>query len=276
MKGKVLVGVAFLYAVSLLVVSNIRAEDQKKPSIEDQLNQIINSQKMLEQRLSAIEVKEGMIINAFGAFANALRPGGAGAGAGGGGGCGPGGQAGGPPPEDYNKVHKIDLGSSTLMGKKDAKITIVEFSDFQCPFSRRFHPAIEEVLKAYPNDVNFIFKNLPLAFHQQAKPAAKATLAAREQGKYWEMVDALFQAELKDDVYPEVAKKIGLNVEKFNKDLKEKDAEWEKLIQEDLTMAGKVEARGTPTFYLNGKRTTARDLASYKAEIEKILKEQKK
>ena len=269
MERKLLAGILFVVLLGIVSVRNANAADAKKPTIEQQLADIINSQKAIEQRLAALEAKQAAIFNAF---ANALRPTqGAGSGCGG---PGPGAPAMMPPPEDFSKVYKIDLGHSSLQGKKDAKVTIVEFSDFQCPFSQRFHPVVPEVLKAYPNDVNYVLKNFPLQFHQQARPAVKASLAAREQGKYWEMVEALFQSRgnLTEDNFKESAKQLGLNVEKFMKDYKEKDAEWEKIIQEDLSTGANAAVGGTPTFYINGKKTMARDLASFKQEVDKILK----
>ncbi len=179
-----------------------------------------------------------------------------------------------PPSEDPNKVYTIDVGSSSVLGNKDAKITIVEFSDFQCPYSQRFHPVVGEVLKSYPNDVNYVLKNYPLSFHPNARPAAKASLAAGEQGKYWEMTEALFQngKELSEEKYKELAKDLGLDVDKFTKDLAGQDEKWEKLIAEDMATAGKADVRGTPTFFINGKKTHARDLAAFKVEVEEILK----
>ncbi len=85
-----------------------------------------------------------------------------------------------PPQEDLSKVYEIPVDDSYIQGKKDAPISIVEFVDFQCPFCARFYPPVAETLKAYPNDVNYIIKNFPLSFHPQAKPAAKAALAAGE------------------------------------------------------------------------------------------------
>ena len=96
------------------------------------------------------------------------------------------------PTIDYNKVHNLPIGSSAIKGNKDAKISIVEFSDFQCPYCARLQPTLRDVLKAYPNDVKLVFKDFPLSFHKQAKNAAKASRAAGEQGKYWEMHDLIF------------------------------------------------------------------------------------
>ncbi len=183
----------------------------------------------------------------------------------------------GPPPEEYTKVHKIDVAHSPVRGNTKAQITIVEFVDFQCPFCSRFHPVLDDVLMAYPQDVNYIIKNFPLSFHKQAKPAAKAAFAAGEQGRYWEMADLLLKnnKELSEKKFEKWAKNLGLNVKKFKADYKKKDKEWEKLILADMQLGQKVQVRGTPTFYLNGRKTRARDLATFKKEIDKILNDKK-
>jgi len=182
-----------------------------------------------------------------------------------------------PPQEDLSKVYTIPVAHSPVNGKKNAPVTIVEFSDFQCPFCARFHPPVVEVLEAYPKEVNFVLKNFPLSFHPQAKPAAKAAFAAGEQGKYWEMVDALLEngRALSEAKYEELAKDLGLNVKKFMKDYKEKDAQWEDYIQKDMALARQVDVRGTPTFFINGKKTNARDFSSFKREIDQILSNKK-
>jgi len=179
----------------------------------------------------------------------------------------------GPPPEDPNKVYDIAVAHSPVRGNKNAPVTIVEFADFECPFCARFHTPVVEVLKSYPKQVNYILKNFPLSFHPNAKPAAKAAFAAGEQGKYWEMADALLEngRSLSEEKYEELAKNLGLNVKKFLADYRNKDAQWEDLIQKDISLAGQVNVRGTPTFYINGKKTNARDVPSLKREIDQIL-----
>lgn len=183
-----------------------------------------------------------------------------------------------PPSEDFSKVYDLDIAHARIQGNKNAAVTIVEFVDFQCPFCQRFHPVVTEVLKTYPKDVNYVLRNYPLPFHPQARPAAKAALAAGEQGKYFEMADLLLQsgANLNEDKFQELAKSLGLNVSKFMKDYKEKDTQWEEVIKKDMELATKVDVRGTPTYYINGHKTMARDLNSYKTEIDKILEELKK
>jgi protein-disulfide isomerase len=182
-----------------------------------------------------------------------------------------------PPAEDSNEVYDIPVGWSAVRGNKNAPVTIVEFVDFQCPFCARFHEPIVQVMKAYPQDVRYILKNFPLSFHQQARPAAKAALAAGEQGKYYEMADLILENNrvLSDETFEKLAGEIGLDVKKFMDDYKNKDAQWEKIIESDMDLGRLVNVRGTPTFYLNGKKTQARDFNSLKMEIDGILKEKK-
>ena len=122
-----------------------------------------------------------------------------------------------------------------------------------------------------------ILKNFPLSFHQEAKSAAKAAFAAGEQGKYWEMVDVLLEngRSLGETKYEEFAKDLGLDVAKFKDDYAKKDKKWEKYIQADMDLAQKINVRGTPTFYINGRKTNARDFNSLKKEIDQILNEKK-
>lgn len=178
-----------------------------------------------------------------------------------------------PPSDEFTKVHEIPVGDSPIRGAKDAPVTIVEFVDFQCPFCARFHPTLNEVLKEYPDKVRYTIKNFPLHFHQQARPAAKAALAAGEQGKYWEMAEGLlanFQSLSKEKI-DEIAGQIGLDMKKFHQDLEKNDARYEEIISEDMKLAQQVGVRGTPTFYINGRKTRARTPEAYKAEIDAIL-----
>jgi len=179
----------------------------------------------------------------------------------------------GPPPEDFAKVHEIPIAHTPVIGNKKAPVTIVEFIDFQCPYCARFHLPVVEAAKAYPGKVNYMIKNFPLAFHSQAKPAAKAAFAAGEQGKYEEMVDLLLKngRKLNEETFERLAEDLGLNVDKFLKDYKNKDAKWEDYIKKDMALGTEVGVRGTPTFYINGRKTAARDVASWKREIDQIL-----
>lgn len=154
--------------------------------------------------------------------------------------------------EYFKNPIQVDIGKSPVKGPENAKITIVEFSDFQCPYCERGKSIMDQVLKAYPNDVKLTFKNLPLAFHKEAKPAAKAALAAGMQGKFWEMHDALFadQQNLGAAMYEQKAKDLGLDVAKFKTDMD--SAELDKQIEEDSKIAEKFGIQGTPGFIVNG------------------------
>ena len=178
-----------------------------------------------------------------------------------------------PPQEDFNKVYDIPVGSSVIVGKKNAPITITEFLDLQCPFCSRFHTPIKQVLKEYPDKVKLLVKNFPLGFHPNAKPAAKAALAANEQGKYIEMTELLLEngADVSEAKLQEHAKTLGINYDKLKADLKNKDAQYEKQISEDMALAQQIQVMGTPTFFLNGKKSMSRNYNAWKAEIDKIL-----
>jgi len=178
-----------------------------------------------------------------------------------------------PPPEDMNKVYDLPVGISSVLGDKNAPVTITEFSDFQCPFCARFYPVIKDVLAAYPGKVRVVIKNFPLPFHPNAMPAAKLAMAANEQGKFQGMMESLLAngGDVSDDKIKEYAKSLGLDYNKLMADYKNKDAQWATQIQNDMQLAGNVDVRGTPTFYLNGRKTNSRDLDSFKAQIDPIL-----
>jgi len=154
--------------------------------------------------------------------------------------------------EQFENPIKVEIGGSPVIGKKDAKVTIIEFSDFECPFCVRGKKTMEEVLKAYPDDVKVVFKNLPLDFHKNAKPAAYAALAAGEQGKYWEMHDKIFDnsKSLNEAFYKTAAKELGLDIAKFEKDMASDKVI--KQVEDDMAVARKAGFTGTPGFLVNG------------------------
>ena len=126
-----------------------------------------------------------------------------------------------PPSEDFNKVHKIDVGSSPIKGNPNAPVTVVEFSDFQCPFCARSLPLLKQVADKYPDQVRIVYKHFPLNFHAQARPAAIAAIAAQEQGRFWEYHDVLFEniQKLGTADWDGFAKEAGLDVARFKKDV---------------------------------------------------------
>lgn len=179
------------------------------------------------------------------------------------------------PTVDYNKVHNIQVGTSAIKGNKNAPITVVEFSDFQCPYCARFAPTIDQVLKAYPDDVKFVYKDFPLSFHKQAKNAAKAARAAGEQGKFWEMHDLIFGKynALTEDMFKEFATKLNLDMNRFTADFSSN--KYEQLIQQDINLGRQTGVTGTPTLFMNGKRMQGRSFDDFKNAIEGILKQKR-
>jgi protein-disulfide isomerase len=152
----------------------------------------------------------------------------------------------------FKNPAKMDIGNSPVKGPANAKVTIVEFSDFQCPYCKRGHDTMEEVLKAYPKDVKLTFKHYPLPFHKEAEPASRAAWAAQQQGKFWEFQDALFnnQDKLGQDFYLATAKELKLDEAKFKADMNSEAAK--KQIDEDSELGSKNGIQGTPGFFVNG------------------------
>ena len=138
-------------------------------------------------------------------------------------------------------------------GPASAPVTIVEFSDFQCPFCSRLLPTIAEVEKKYGDKVRVVFRQFPLSFHPNAQKAAEASLCALDQGKFWEMHDAMFgnQNALAVDQLKAKAAELGLNADKFNKciDSGEKAA----AIQADQKAGAEAGVSGTPAMFINGR-----------------------
>ncbi len=167
----------------------------------------------------------------------------------------------------------IPVGTSIVKGPANAAVTIIEFSEFQCPFCSRVLPTMDKLAKEYPNDVRIVFKHNPLSFHKDAPLAAEASLAAGEQGKFWEYHDILFknQRALKREQLEQYAQQLQLDMDKFKKDLD--SGKYKKQIADDQALAGKLGARGTPNFFVNGKRLSgAQPFDKFKAAVEDALK----
>lgn len=147
---------------------------------------------------------------------------------------------------------KIAIEGFPSLGSDDAVITLVEFSDYQCPFSGRVRDTIWELIDLYKGKVRYVYRDFPLSFHRDAKKAHEAAHCAGEQGKYFEYNKELFinQKKLGDEELKKYAKKIGLDMKKFNTCLEsEKYAETVDKSVEEGVMAG---VTGTPAFFING------------------------
>lgn len=155
----------------------------------------------------------------------------------------------------------------------DCPITIVEYSEFECPYCSRVMPDVKKVLTEYKGKIRWVVRDFPLSFHARAKPAAIAAKCAGEQGKYWSMYHKLFdnQTKLSDEDLTSYAKAIGLNLEKFANCQKNPKALLAK-IEENIQSGAKYGVNGTPAFFINGKKLSgARSYEDFKQIIDSDL-----
>jgi protein-disulfide isomerase len=183
-----------------------------------------------------------------------------------------------PPPQ--TAAYKIPTGTSPFMGNKDGKIELTIFSDYQCPFCSRVDPMLHEAAKdpELKDKIKITFKQFPLSFHKDAKPAAKAALASRDLGgndAFWKMNEKLYanQRTLTAENFSVWAKEIGLDVKKFDKALVDNDAKYEEEIKNDSELGAKeAKVRGTPSLFVNGWELKQRSVDGVKQLIkEKAL-----
>jgi protein-disulfide isomerase len=170
-------------------------------------------------------------------------------------------------------VKDIQIGSAPVRGPKNAPVTIVAFSDFQCPFCGRVVPTLHQIEKEYAGKVRVAFKHQPLPFHQNAKIAASASMAANEQGKFWEYHDKLFanQQALDRSSLERYAQEVGLDMNKFRAALDSN--KYEAQISADSAEGMRIGANGTPTFFINGRQLVgAQPIDQFKAIIDDELK----
>ncbi len=167
--------------------------------------------------------------------------------------------------EDLKKKHNVQIAlqppelprvqveaKGPSRGPSNAPVTIVEFSDFQCPYCGREYPVIERLMKEYDGKVRLVFRHYPLEFHENAEKAAEAGACAQDQGKFWELHDKMFtnQAKLAVDDLKGYAKAIGLDSAKFDKCLD--SGEKKAVVEEDQKAGTAAGVNGTPAFFING------------------------
>lgn len=174
-------------------------------------------------------------------------------------------------PKEEPKV-ELDLEGAPVRGRSDAKVTVVVYSDFQCPFCARGAQRLTEIEKLYGDRVRVAFKHLPLPFHPDAKLAAAAAIAAQRQDKFWELHDRLFQNQKslgREDLLGH-AKALGLNVTQFEADLDSPEVLAQ--VARDQAEAKRFAINGTPTFFVNGRRITgAQPLETFRSLIDAEL-----
>ncbi len=149
---------------------------------------------------------------------------------------------------------QVATGGAPIRGTADAPVTLVEFSDFHCPFCKRVQPTLTQVFEKYPGKVRLFFRHLPLdALHPQARSATEASWCAQDQGKFWEYHDLLFANAPKagEDDLKHYAEQIDLDMRRFESCLSQnvhRDS-----IQRDIDEVNKLGTSGTPAFFINGR-----------------------
>jgi protein-disulfide isomerase len=163
---------------------------------------------------------------------------------------------------------KIDVADAPMKGNPNAKITLVEFADYECPHCRRFQPVLRQIVDEFHNDVKLYFKHYPLPQHTNARLAAEAAAAAQKQGKFWQFQDKLWEKQ--DDLTPaeieKMAKETGLDVSKFRQDIASEPIKAK--VQKDRADGAAAGLQATPTLYIDGREyTDARDTDSLREWI---------
>lgn len=169
-------------------------------------------------------------------------------------------------------VYNIDTEDQPLKGNPQARVTIVEFTDFECPSCAYTHPILEELMKQYGDRVKLVVRDFPLNQHVHAIKAAEAAEAAREQGKYWEFISLMFhnQKALSVENLKEYATKAGLDRKLFDAALD--SGKYLEKVRRDMADGQRVGVNSTPTVFINGRRIKDKSLENLKAAVEEALK----
>ncbi len=176
------------------------------------------------------------------------------------------------PAPTYSRDEMIPKGAHT-QGNPDAKIYLVEFSDFQCPACKAAKPYADGVAQQYKDKLLFAYRHFPLESHPFAQKAAQAAEAAAAQGKFWEMYMLLFQNQekLSDNLFGELAKQLGLDEKKFTDELAA--GTYAQTVQNDRSDGLRFGVAGTPTFFLNGKKLELSSFEDIRVSVEKAIQE---
>jgi len=166
---------------------------------------------------------------------------------------------------------EVSTGGKPIRGNVKAPVTIVEFSDYECPFCKKAEPTLQQVLKTYGDKVRFVYRHYPLEFHAKARPAAEAAECANAQGKFWEYHDKVFaSSDLSETKLKAIAGEVGLDQAKFDECLAKhasKDA-----VDKDMADASGVGVTGTPAFFINGRMISgAQPFEKFKEIIDQEL-----
>jgi len=176
-------------------------------------------------------------------------------------------------PDSHGSSDGVPPGDHPQRGPADAPVTIVEYSDYQCPYCRQAEGTLHQVFRDYGDQVRLVYMDFPLHNHAQAMDAAQAARCAGEQGHFWEYHDALLsaQSQLSPYLLVNLAGQLGLDAASFGSCVSER--RYENAIRADMAAGARAGASGTPTFFVNGHPLRgAPSYAEFAATIERALK----
>jgi len=155
-----------------------------------------------------------------------------------------------------NDIHMIDVGQAPSKGSSAAKVTLVEFADYECPHCKHFQPVLRQIVDEFKNEVRIYFKHFPLPQHANARLAAEAAVAAQRQGKFWPFEEKVWdnQDSLSPAELEKFAKQVGLDMAKYRKDIE--DPAVKAQVQKDRVDGQTAGITSTPTLFINGREYT--------------------
>jgi protein-disulfide isomerase len=168
-------------------------------------------------------------------------------------------------------VVEVSAAGRPARGPDKAPVTIIAFSDYQCPYCKRAHTTVEEVMKTYGDKVKLVYRDYPLPFHENARPAAEAAACANAQGKFWEYHEKLWGAsDLSTEKLKAMAGEVGMDQKKFDECLAKQ--EFKAVIDKDIADGASVGVSGTPAFFINGRMLSgAQPFEKFKEVIDEEL-----
>jgi protein-disulfide isomerase len=239
------VGCAALLLGALACVSPAGSDTEALRGVNERLDAIAKRLEDVDRRLSVLVAREAVAGNARVPAAGPSRP------------------------------VDIEVGDSPILGLSDAPVTLVEYSDFQCPFCAGANPLIKNLVEKYGEDLRVVFKHFPLSIHPAARPAAIASCVAQAQGRFWELHDVLLASyrtlQGTDEALASYAREAGLDVDRWIADRRAKAEECARRVDADIAQGRSIGVRGTPTLFVNGKRVQDRSMEAMSTMIEAAL-----
>jgi protein-disulfide isomerase len=166
---------------------------------------------------------------------------------------------------------EVGTGGRPERGPKNAPITIIEFSDYECPFCKRAEQSVQQVLSAYGDKLRFVYRDFPLEIHAHARPASEAAHCAQAQGKFWEYhAKLLASSDLSDEKLKSLADEVGLDRAKFDECVVKQQFKAD--VDKDAAAGAEVGVTGTPAFFINGRMLSgAQSFEKFKEVIDEEL-----